>query len=148
MAMTQLPRDFKEFLKLLNDLKVEYLVVGGYAVSYHGYPRPTGDIDIWIAVNAINAERMVDVLRAFGFALPNLSPQLFLDTKNMVRMGMPPVRIEILNEISGVRFDECYARRETPHIDGISINVIALDDLKQNKKASGRFKDLNDLENL
>ena len=148
MAMTQLPRDFKEFLKLLNEHSVEYLVVGGYAVSFHGYPRPTGDIDIWIAVNEINANRMIEVMREFGFALPNLSPQLFLDTTNMVRMGMPPVRIEILNEISGVLFDECYARRETTKVDETLINIIALDDLKRNKVASGRFKDLNDLENL
>ena len=146
--MTQLPRDFKEFLKLLNEHSVEYLVVGGYAVSFHGYPRPTGDIDIWIAVNEANANRMVEVLRHFGFALPNLSPQLFLDTTNMVRMGIPPVRIEILNEISGVLFDECYARRETTKVDETLINIIALDDLKRNKVASGRFKDLNDLENL
>ena len=148
MAMTQLPRDFKEFLKLLNEHSVEYLVVGGYAVSFHGYPRPTGDIDIWIAVNEANANRMIEVMREFGFALPNLSPQLFLDTTNMVRMGMPPVRIEILNEISGVLFDECYARRETTKVDETLINIIALDDLKRNKVASGRFKDLNDLENL
>lgn len=146
--MTQLPRDFKEFLKLLNEHSVEYLVVGGYAVSFHGYPRPTGDIDIWIAVNKANANRMVEVLRQFGFALPNLSPQLFLDTTNMVRMGMPPVRIEILNEISGVKFDDCYARRETTKVDDTLIDIIALDDLKRNKAASGRFKDLNDLENL
>ncbi len=148
MAMTQLPRDFKEFLKLLNEHKVEYLIVSGYAVSFHGYPRPTGDIDIWIAINEANAQRMVDVLRAFGFALPNLSPQLFLDTNNMVRMGMPPVRIEILNEISGVQFDECFKHRDIAQVDDIAINILALDDLKQNKKASDRFKDLNDLENL
>lgn len=148
MAMTQLPHDFNVFLKLLNAHQVEYLVVGGYAVSFHGYPRPTGDIDIWIAINETNANRMVSVLREFGFALPDLSPHLFLDTNNMVRMGMPPVRIEILNEISGVLFDECYARRETTKVDETLINIIALDDLKRNKAASGRYKDLNDLENL
>ena len=148
MAMTQLPHDFKEFLKLLNVHQVEYLVVGGYAVSFHGYPRPTGDIDIWIAVNETNANRMVEVLREFGFALPDLSPQLFLDTTNMVRMGIPPVRIEILNEISGVDFQECFAKRETMQIEGALINIIALEDLKRNKAASARFKDLNDLENL
>ena len=146
--MTQLPRDFKEFLKLLNDHSVEYLLVGGYAVSFHGYPRPTGDMDIWIAVNPTNADKMVAVLRAFGFALPHLSPQLFLDTSNMVRMGMPPVRIEILNEISGVDFEECFERRDTTKVDEVAVNIISLDDLKRNKKASGRFKDLNDLENL
>lgn len=86
MDMIHLPPDFKEFLKLLSVHKVEYLIVGGYAVSFHGYPRPTGDIDIWIAVNENNANRMVEVLRAFGFALSDLSPQLFLDTNNMVTM--------------------------------------------------------------
>lgn len=146
--MIQLPPDFKEFLKLLNERGVEYLMVGGHAVGFHGYPRPTGDLDIWIAVSDANAARMVEVLRDFGFALPQLSPQLFLDTKNMVRMGVPPVRIEILTEISGVTFAECYARRVTTEVAGVRVNVIGADDLKTNKRASGRHKDLNDLERL
>lgn len=146
--MIQLPPDFKEFLKLLNDRGVEYLMVGGHAVGFHGYPRPTGDLDIWIAVSDDNAARMVEVLRDFGFALPQLSPQLFLDTKNMVRMGVPPVRIEILTEISGVTFEECYARRVTTEIEDVHVNIIGVDDLKINKRASGRHKDLNDLERL
>jgi hypothetical protein len=146
--MIQLPPDFKEFLKLLNEHQVEYLLVGGHAVGFHGYPRPTGDLDIWIAVNLENAQRMVNVLQAFGFALPQLSPELFLDTKNMVRMGVPPVRIEILTEISGVVFEHCYARRITATVEDIAVNFINEDDLKINKKASGRNKDLNDLENL
>ncbi len=87
---------------------VEYLVVGGHAVGFYGYPRPTGDLDIWIAVNPNNATKMVAVLKEFGFHLPDLAPALFLDKRNMTRMGVPPVRIEILNTISGVNFEECY----------------------------------------
>ena len=109
MATFNLPPDFKEFLQLLHDKKVEYLVVGGYAVAFHGFPRPTGDIDIWIAVSPNNAALMVEVLTAFGSGGPHLSDQLFLDVTNMVRLGVPPVKIEILNEVSGVQFPDCYA---------------------------------------
>ena len=148
MDTMPLPPDFKEFLQLLNVKSVEYLVVGGFAVSYHGYPRPTGDIDIWIAVSPENARKMVAVLRAFGFALPDLQPELFLDTTNMVQMGVPPVKIEILNDISGVSFANCYERRVVAPIEGIEIPFISKSDLKLNKAASGRLKALSDLENL
>lgn len=144
----QLPHDFKEFLKLLNAKNVEYLVVGGYAVSFYGFPRPTGDIDIWIAVSPHNATLMVEVMKEFGFNTPNLSADLFLDTNNMVRMGVPPVKIEILNEISGVDFADCHSRRVVALVDSVEVPFISEADLKINKAASGRLKDLNDLENL
>ncbi len=143
-----LPLDFKEFLKLLNAKTVEYLLIGGYAVGYHGYPRATNDIDIWIATNPDNAEQMVTVLREFGFNIPELSVDLFLKENSIVRMGMPPMRIEVVTGISGVRFEDCYAERIVDEIDGVEVNIINLRDLKVNKKASGRYKDLNDLENL
>ncbi len=97
MAMINLPPDFKEFLQLLKEKQVEYLVVGGYAVAFHGFPRPTGDIDIWIAVSPNNAALMVEVMTEFGFGGPHLNSELFLDATNMVRLGVPPVKIEILN---------------------------------------------------
>jgi hypothetical protein len=144
----ELPLDFKEFLSLLNANGVEYLLIGGYAVGYHGYPRATNDMDIWIAINPSNAESMVKVLRAFGFDTPDLSVSLFLKENNIVRMGLPPMRIEVTTGISGVHFDACYAERIVDTIDGTEVNIISLRDLKKNKQASGRHKDLNDLENL
>lgn len=146
--MIHLPQDFKDFLKLLNSYKVEYLLVGGYAVGYYGYPRATGDMDIWIAIHPGNAEKLVAVLRDFGFDIPELANNLFMQENKVIRMGMPPLRVEILTTISGVNFEDCYAERKTDLIDGEKVNFISLPDLKRNKKASGRHKDLNDLENL
>ncbi|MDZ7363243.1 MAG: hypothetical protein ONB46_21370 [candidate division KSB1 bacterium] len=134
----KLPLDFKEFLSLLNAKKVEYLLIGGYAVGYYGFPRTTKDIDIWIALNPINAERLVAALRDFGFDVPELSVNLFLKDNSIVRMGVPPMRIEITTSISGVDFEECYAERTVAIIDGV----------KANKKAIGRPIDLHDLGNL
>ena len=148
MDTTQLPQDFKEFLQLLNDNKVEYLLIGGYAVGYHGYPRATVDMDIWIAIEAKNAEKIVLVLREFGFNVPELSAELFLKKDQVIRMGVPPLKLEILTTISGVKFDECYKERVIDQIDDIAVNIISLRHLKINKKHSGRHKDLNDLENL
>ena len=144
----ELPDDFKEFLKLLNSYQVEYLLIGGYAVGYHGYPRATNDMDVWVAVHSDNAERLVDVLQAFGFSVPELSQALFMQENKIVRMGAPPMRIEILTGISGVTFSECYDSRVMDEIDGIPVTLIDLEHLKQNKRASGRFKDLSDLEHL
>lgn len=148
MATTQLPKDFKDFLSLLNSNDVEYLILGGYAVGYHGYPRPTGDLDIWVRVSSENARKLAALLAAFGFVVPDLSESLFLEERHVVRLGLPPIRIELLTSASGVSFPQCYARRVVDTIDGISINFISLQDLKVNKKASGRHKDLNDFENL
>ncbi len=143
-----LPPDFKEFLALLNAHDVEYLLIGGYAVGYHGYPRATHDMDVWVGVSPTNAVRMVSALCAFGFDLPELSAALFLKKDSLVRMGVSPMRLEILTGISGVHFDSCYAERIVDEIDGIPVNIIGLRHLKVNKKASGRHKDLDDLENL
>jgi phage replication-related protein YjqB (UPF0714/DUF867 family) len=143
-----LPQDFKDFLRLLDANGVEYLLIGGYAVAYHGYPRATEDIDLWIASYPENAQRIVSALKQFGFDLPELSPDLFLKPDNIVRMGVPPLRIELSTTISGVDFHECYDTRITEVIDEISVSIINLDDLKKNKKASGRFRDLDDLERL
>jgi hypothetical protein len=140
--------DFKDFLKLLNSQNVKYLVVGGYAVGYHGYPRATGDMDIWIAVNPDNARKIKRVFCDFGMDSTQVSEDLFLEKDKIIRMGNPPVRIEVITGASGVNFSECYSRREVINIDGTPINFISIEDLKKNKKASGRHKDLADLENL
>ena len=144
----ELPLAFKEFLKLLNEKEVRYLLIGGYAVGYHGYPRATNDMDIWIALHPDNAERVVKVLQEFGFYLPELKPELFLKENAIIRMGVPPMRLEISTGISGVEFDECYASRIVDVLDGMQANIIDLQHLKINKKAAGRWKDLADLENL
>ncbi len=148
MATIRLPPDFSEFLKLLHSEKVEYLLIGGYAVAYHGYTRATGDMDIWIAMNPENARRVVRALRRFGFTDMPISTDLFLKENQVIRMGVPPLRIELLTTISGVSFAQCFARRQTAVLEDLEVNMIGLDDLKTNKKASGRLRDLNDLENL
>jgi hypothetical protein len=148
MATIHLPQDFKDFLKLLNAHHVEYLLIGGYAVGYYGYPRATADMDIWVAVNPANADKIVSVLKKFGFDLPDLSPELFLKEWQIIRMGVPPVRIELNTSISGVGFSECYAQKVTDIVDDVQVNLISLEHLKWNKKAAARHKDLADLENL
>jgi len=147
MSMT-LPRDFSEFLRLLDAHRVEYLLVGGYAVAHHGYPRATQDLDVWVAVSAANAGRVVQVLRAFGFDQPELVPELFCVPDRIVRMGLPPMRLEILTSIDGVQFAECRRRAVPVDVDGITVPVIGLEDLKVNKRAAGRPKDLDDLDHL
>lgn len=144
----ELPKDFREFLSLLRSKDVRYLLIGGYAVGYHGFPRATGDLDIWIAVDPENAQRMVETVREFGFDTPDLSPALFLQDDSMVRMGNVPMRIEILTRISGVDFKDCYRDRIVDEIDGVEVSLISLRDLLTNKRASGRHKDLMDIDEL
>jgi hypothetical protein len=135
-------------LKLLNAHKVEYLLVGGYAVGYHGYPRPTGDLDIWIATHPDNATRVFQVLTAFGFGDAGVTPEDISKSKKVFRMGFAPVRIELQTTLSGVEFYDCYSRGIYDQIEGVPVKVISLDDLKRNKKAAGRLKDLADLDYL
>lgn len=116
---TRLHHDFKEFLKLLGANKIEYLLVGGYAVGFYGYPRPTGDMDIWVSRRRENAEKLVSVLKEFGFSSNDLSPDLFISKKSIVRMGVPPYKIEVITSIDGVTFAECYVQRNVAEIDGI-----------------------------
>jgi predicted nucleotidyltransferase len=132
----------------LNAQGVEYLLIGGHAVAYHGYARSTTDMDVWIAVNETNATKLVSALKSFGFDTADLSPQLFLRGNRIIRMGVAPNQIEIQTGIDGVRFEECYPRRIAADVDGVRVNLIALEDLKNNKRTSGRNKDLADLDNL
>ncbi|MFN5740490.1 MAG: hypothetical protein ACK5A1_02790 [Planctomyces sp.] len=143
-----LPPDFSEFLKLLNCHHVDYLLVGGFAVGFHGYPRATSDMDIWVSQSPENAGRVVAAIRAFGFNTPNLTEDLFLQRRRIVRMGHPPIRIEVMNEIDGVTFEECRPAAILAFIDGIQVPIISLGDLKRNKLASGRPKDIDDLQQL
>jgi hypothetical protein len=148
MAKLQLPRDFKEFLRLLNSNNVDYLLIGGYAVNIHGYVRMTNDIDVWVRPTTPNAERVVRALNEFGYTGSAVSPDLFLKSNSMVRMGVPPLRLEILTTPSGVEFEPCYAERIIVQIEEIPVPVISLARLRENKIAAGRTKDLADLENL
>lgn len=149
MAIVRLPQDFKEFLKLLKEHDVRYLLIGAYAVNYHGYIRATGDMDIWVAIHPDNARKLVQVMKGFGFENDSeITPELFLQEKKIIRIGVPPVRLVISTSISGVEFDECYKSRIVDELDGVEVNLIDLENLKKNKKASGRPKDLADFGKL
>lgn len=145
MALNQ---DFKEFIESLNDNGVHYLVIGGYAVAQHGYPRYTKDIDVWIEMTIDNAIKVVKALDQFGFSSLGLKEADFLEADQIIQLGYPPSRIDILTTLPGVEFAECYSSRVVVNMDGISVNFIDLENLKRNKKASGRHQDLADLENL
>lgn len=148
MDVPLLTDDFREFLKSFNDHRVDYLLIGGYAVGLHGYPRATIDLDVWVRPDPGNARRIVAALREFGFDTSALDERLFIEPDSLVRFGVPPFRIEIMTAIAGVQFDPCHSRAVTFEIEGMVVPVIALADLKINKRAAGRHKDLNDLENL
>lgn len=143
-----LNRDFKEFIQSLHANNVRYLVVGGYAVAIHGHPRYTKDIDIWLARDEANAQRVVDALHDFGFASLGLEPADFLAADQIIQLGYPPARIDLLTTLAGVDFETCYAARVEVILDGVSVAFIDLDNLKKNKRAAGRRQDLADLEHL
>ena len=143
-----LSQDFKEFVELLNKRNVEYLIVGGYAVGIHGHPRYTGDLDVWINSTVENARKMVKVLDDFGFSSFGLAEADFIKSGNVIQMGYPPFRIDILTKIDGVDFADCYQNRMIIQHDQITMSFIGINDLKKNKQASGRLKDLDDLASL
>ena len=143
-----LSQDFKEFVELLNKHNVEYLIVGGYAVGIYGYPRYTGDLDIWINATMGNARKVVKVLDDFGFSSFGITEADFTKPGNVIQMGYPPFRIDVLTTIDGVEFENCYQNKMIVQHDEITLNVIGMSDLKTNKQASGRLKDIEDLENL
>ncbi|MDZ4289837.1 MAG: nucleotidyltransferase [Prosthecobacter sp.] len=148
MEAPSLPPDFREFLQFLNDEGVEYLLIGGWAVGVHGVIRYTQDMDVWVATSGENVQRILKALERFGFSHGEASAELFLEPGNIVRMGFPPMRIEISTQIDGVAFAECYPRRLMTDMDGIEIPVICLEDLLANKRASNRLKDQADVEAL
>jgi len=143
-----LNKDFREFIELLNSNNVRYLVVGGYALALHGYPRYTKDIDIWVWISEQNASNIVKSLRQFGFSNPDLTEQDFLTPGIVVQLGYPPNRIDILTQATGVDFEECYSSRMELEVGGLRICFIDVENLRKNKKATGRLQDLADLENL
>jgi len=124
------------------------MVVGGYAVGFHGYGRSTNDIDIFVANDQTNAERLVKALTEFGFSGNNLSPDIFMRKDSLVIMGVEPLAVDILNYLTGVNFDAAFERRELVDCEDIRISLIGFDDLITNKRTAGRHKDLADVEYL
>jgi hypothetical protein len=146
--MVKLHQDYKEFIKLLNENKVEYLVVGAFALAFHGYPRFTGDIDFWINNDPENAKKVYDSIKEFGFPTSNLSEEDFISDDLIFQIGYPPVRIDIVTSVSGLDFTKSFKNKKINRSSGLKIYFINIEDLKKNKKASGRKKDLIDLEEL
>jgi hypothetical protein len=144
----ELNPDFKEFIQLLNSHQVRYLVVGGYAVGFHGYPRYTGDIDFWISVSGENSSKVLAVLRDFGFGSIDISESDFQKHDLILQLGYPPNRIDLLTSVTGLSFEACFNDRVEALLGGIQINFIDLQSLKINKSQTGRAKDLGDIENL
>ncbi len=143
-----LNQDFREFIELLNKHKVRYLLIGGYAVALHGHPRYTKDLDIWIWMDHANATLLCAVLEEFGFRSLDLTPADFLEPDRIIQLGYPPNRIDLMTSPKGIDFETCYSDREKIEIEGLGINLIDLENLKKNKRATGRHQDLADLENL
>lgn len=143
-----LNQDFKEFLQSLNDNNVRYLVIGGYALAFHGHPRYTKDLDIWIDMEEDNAARAIQALADFGFGSLGLKPDDFLEPDTVIQLGYPPSRIDLLIGLEGVVFDDCYAHRQMAVIAGVKANVIDRESLVRLKREAGRPQDLADIDNL
>lgn len=149
MDPRHLPPDFREFLECLNAAGVEYLLIGGHAVAFHGYSRVTSDMDVWINRTPENAEWVLTAIRRFfSDPMTGLVAAQLLDPEIVTHFGVRPHLIEILNRVSGGDFSKAWPRRIATTYDGVPVNILGIEDLKQNKLASGRHKDLADLENL
>ena len=141
-------KDFADFIELLNIHDVEYMIVGAHALAFHGRPRHTGDLDIWIKPSNDNADKMVQVLKSFGFGSLGLTREDFIKENHVTQLGYPPLRIDILNAISGVNFEEAYKGKIDAEVDELKISYININDFIAYKQASGRAKDLGDIEAL
>ena len=141
----ELPRDFKELFESLNANSVRYLLIGGYAVGVYGYSRTTNDIDIFVSDDPENVERVIDALHQFGGSGTNLSG-MFAKKRSLVEIGVEPVKVQLMNFADGITFDEAFTRRTVIEADGVAISTIGRDDLIANKLATGRHKDLDDIE--
>jgi len=142
----EIPPDFKEFFVLLNKHEVEYVIVGSYALAFHGSPRFTGDIDVLVRRSPENAARVVRALAEFGFSFPNLTEGDFEEPENTVQLGMPPVRIDVLTSITGVSWEEVNAHKADGTLGDVPVSYLGREQYVANKRALGRKKDLADLE--
>ena len=138
--------DFSEFFALLIDHRVEFVVVGGYALALHGAPRYTGDLDILVRPSHENASRVIDTLRAFGFPPGPLTPETVVAESCLIQLGVPPVQLHIMSAISGVSWDEVWSGRDIATLSGLSIPFIGRRAFVANKRAAGRTKDIADIE--
>jgi hypothetical protein len=143
-----LNKDLREFIESLNSHKVEYLIVGAYALAYHGCPRYTGDVDIFVRPTVENSERVEAVVRDFGFGSLGLKARDFAETYQVVQLGHPPNRIDLTTGLTGVTFDEAWQAKEAAELDGVPVHFIGRRQFVKNKRASARLKDLADLEAL
>ncbi|MEW5983197.1 MAG: hypothetical protein AB1806_12630 [Acidobacteriota bacterium] len=144
----ELALDFDEFFGSLTAHNVEFLVVGAYALAFHGVPRFTGDIDVFIRPTTDNGQRLLAALKSFGFPVGDLTPEQVIDPRRVLQMGVEPVQIHVMSDISGVTWDEAWATRETGHCGSRVLPFIGRRQFIKNKKASGRLKDLADVEAL
>jgi predicted nucleotidyltransferase len=140
--------DFQEFLQALNDNGAEFVVVGGYAVIHYGHVRATGDLDLFVNATLENSGRVLAALNDFGWSDPALEPDYFAQPGNMYIMGRPPVRIDLITRIDGLDFETVYRDRVVDVVDGLSLGFVSLEHLRTNKLASGRNKDLGDVDAL
>ncbi len=143
-----LDKNFKEFIGLLNAHKVKFLVIGGYAVNFHGYPRYTKDMDFWIWLDTENIHNLMKALHDFGFGSIGLTEADFTHPKNIIQLGYEPLRIDILMELEKCNFEECYQRKTQISFDDVNVDFLNIDDLITVKKQAGRLQDLADAENL
>ena len=144
----EVQKDFEEFLALLNKHEVEFLIVGGYALAFHGAPRFTGDIDVFVKSDRSNAERMLEVLADFGFGSLDIAKEDFLRPNNIIQLGVSPVRIDLITSISGVTWEDANESKVEGIFGNVSVSFISKQQFINNKRASGRKKDLADLESL
>jgi hypothetical protein len=144
----EIQEDFKELFELLNAHDVDYMIVGGYALAYHGAPRYTGDMDVLVRPDPDNAQRVMQALTEFGFGSVGLDDSDFLSADKVVQLGYPPVRVDIMTSISGVPYEEAFAGRVTGEYGTIPVFFIGRNEFLKNKRAIGRKKDLADLEAL
>ena len=144
----KLQSDLREFIELLNSRKVDYLVVGGHAVAFHGYPRFTGDVDFFIDATPDNARRVLLVLEDFGFGSLGLDVQSLTQAGKVIQLGRPPNRIDLLTSISGLEFKEAWNQRVAAELDAIPVHFVSKEALIKNKRAAARSKDLADVDAL
>jgi hypothetical protein len=140
--------EFREFAECLNANNVRYLIVGGYAVAFHGHPRYTKDLDVWIDRTRENIRGLMRALDDFGFGSVGLKAGDFMKPDQVIQLGYPPLRIDLLTSLTGVDFDTCWIDRQGLSVRGVGLPIIGLEGLRANKTASGRHQDLADLENL
>lgn len=145
-----LNKDFKEFIHALNYSEVEYMIVGGYAVIYHGYSRSTGDLDIWVNPTAANYSKLKNAFSLFGMSLFDMTEEKFLKQENydVFTFGRPPICIEILTVVKGLVFNESFANSAKREFDGLTVRMIDIRDLIQAKRSANRLKDQDDIQHL